>query len=357
MGFGEGLADVAGHFHVGRGRGPQAHADVLLADVHHLIRIRIGPTEAFHQGTLAGACNAGDDAEHAQGQIDGNALEVVQGGVFEVEEIPGRAGNDVVRHGRPDRPSRVLLERHGGTEHRAGGRAGAEKRVVRALEDDAAAVDARTGAQIYDVVGNPDHLRVVLHEEDGVAGVAQALDRALHPLDVAVGPVQAQVPEADLLQCGKPGADGRFQVHRERIGQVPDPGIEPGNGHRTGLSDVFPFDLAGQHLRIQPRAAAIGAGAHHEHRIEHRGVQEPFLGIDDGPVHPGDDALVFRRFGPVGRRVFEPDLRAVQEEVQLLRRIILDLLVQVEQAAVGIPDPAPAALAEGDVMDRILESE
>ena len=160
----------------------------------------------------------------------------------------------------------------------------------------------------------PGPRSVVLHEEDGVAGVAQALDRALHPLDVAVvqahaglvedvqdigqrridvlgdlaalglaagegpdGPVQAQVPEADLLQCGKPGADGRFQVHRERIGQVPDPGIEPGNGHRTGLGDVFPFDLAGQHLRIQPRAAAVRASAHHEHRIEYRGVQESFL--------------------------------------------------------------------------------
>ena len=85
MGLGEGLADVAGHLHVRRGGGAQAHADVLLADIHHLIRMRIGPTEAFHQGTLPGARDAGDNTENAQWQVDGNALEVVQGGVFEVE--------------------------------------------------------------------------------------------------------------------------------------------------------------------------------------------------------------------------------------------------------------------------------
>ena len=258
MGLGEGLADVAGHLHVGRGRGPQAYADVLLADVHDLVRVRIGAAEALHQGALPGARDAGDDAENAQGQVDGNALEVVQGGVFEVEERflrPFGARND---------RTRMLLERHRSAEEGAGGCAGAEEGVVGALEDDAAAVDARAGAQVHDVVGNPDHLRMVLHEEDGVAGVAQALDRALHPLDVAVvqahaglvqdvehigqrgidvfgdlaalglaagerpdGPVQAQVPEADLLQRREPRADGRLEVHRERIGQVPDPGIQP----------------------------------------------------------------------------------------------------------------------------------
>ena len=183
--------------------------------------------------------------------------------------------------------------------------------------------------------------------------------RDLAPLGLTAGErshrtIQTQVSEADLFQRRQPGADGLFQVHGQRIGQSPDPGIEPGDGHGTGLGDVFSFDLAGQYLGIQPGAAAVGAGAHRQHRVQHRRVQKALLRINDAPVHPRDEPLVLRRLGPARRRILEFDLGTVQEQVQFFGRIVLDLLVQVEQAAPRIPDPPPAALAEGDVMDRIL---
>ena len=46
VGAGEALADVGGDVHIGRGRGAQTHADVLLADVHH---VAVFAAEALHQ--------------------------------------------------------------------------------------------------------------------------------------------------------------------------------------------------------------------------------------------------------------------------------------------------------------------
>ena len=383
MGLGEGLADVPRNLHVGRRSGPQAHADALLADVHDVVRVRIGLPEALHQGALAGTGDAGNDAADAEGDIDRDAFQVVEGGVFQVEDsAPCGSLND--RTG-------VRFEGDGLADHGAGGRTAPKELFVRALEHDPAAVDTRAGAHVHDMVGNPDHFRMVLHQQDRVAMVPKAPHAPFHPLDVPVvqahaglvqdiqdvgqrridvfrdlaslgltagkrphRTVQAQVSETDLFERRQPGADGLFQVHGQRIRQPPDPGIEPGNGHRTGLGDVFPFDLAGQYLGVQPSSPAIGAGSHCQHRIQHRRVQKALLRIDDAPVHPRDDSLVLRRLGPARRRVLELDLGTVQEQVQLFRRIVLDLLVQVEQAAPRIPDPPPAALAEGDVMDRIL---
>ena len=165
---------------------------------------------------------------------------------------------------------------------------------------------------------------------------------------------ERQVAEADLLQGGKPFPDGGLQVNGQRVAQTPDPGVQPGDGHGAYLRDVQPFDLAAEDLGIESCAAAVRAGAHPQHRIEHGRVEQPFFGVDDAAVHPRDQALVFRALRPAGRRILEPDLRAVQEQVQFFRRVIPDFLVEVEQAAAGVADPAPAALPEGDVMDGIF---
>ncbi len=256
---------------------------------------------------------------------------------------------------------------------------------------DVSAVDARTRSQIDDMVGDADHLGMVLHQQHRIAGVAQPAYRALEPFDVArmqadarlvedvehVGergvdvlgnlaalrfaageradrPVERQVAEADLFQRRQARADGGLQVGRQRVGEPGDPGVEPGDRQGADLRDVQALDAAGQHFGIEARAAAVGAGAHRQHRIQHGGVQQPFLGVDDAAVHTRDQAFVLSGLGPVRRRVFEADLRAVEEEVQFFGRIVLDFLVEVEQAAVRVADPAPAALAEGDVVDGVL---
>ena len=126
------------------------------------------------------------------------------------------------------------------------------------------------------------------------------------------------------------------------------------DAHGRHLGDVEAADLAGAYLLVEARAAAVGTGAHRQHRVEHGGVEQPLLRVDDAAVHARDEAFVFGGFGPVGRRVLQFDLRRVEEEVEFLGRVVLDLLVEVEEAAVGVAYPAPAALAEGDVVDGVL---
>ena len=65
-------------------------------------------------------------------------------------------------------------------------RAALEQFLVRALEYDVPAIDARAGPHVHDVVGNAYHLAVVLYEQDGVACVAQAPHAVLHQFYVAV---------------------------------------------------------------------------------------------------------------------------------------------------------------------------
>ena len=65
-----------------------------------------------------------------------------------------------------------------------GERAAGPQPVDGALEDHLAAGGAGAGAEVDDVVGDRDHLRLVLDHEDGVALVAQPQQQVVHPLDV-----------------------------------------------------------------------------------------------------------------------------------------------------------------------------
>ena len=144
-----------------------------------------------------------------------------------------------------------------------------------------AAVDAGTGAHIHDMVGNADHFLVVLHQQDGVAGVTQPLHGAFHPFDVAVveadarlvqdvqdvrerridvfgdfaalglapgersyRTVQAQIPQADFLQGREARTDGRLHVHGQRVLQALNPRIEARDGHGACFGNVPALDFA-----------------------------------------------------------------------------------------------------------------
>ena len=269
--------------------------------------------------------------------------------------------------------------------------AAVQQLLVVALKDDVSALAARSGAQIDDVVGNADHLAVMLDEQHRVARVTQAANRVFHLLDIVVvqtragliqdiehvgkrrvdvfgnfaalgltaregthAALQAQVAQPDFLECRQAGADGLLDVHCQRRGECLDPLVEARDGHGAGIGDVDALDFAREHAGTQARAAAVGADAHVEHRVEHGGMQQAFLAVDDAAVHARDDALIFCRFGPVGRRILQANLRAVEKEVEFLGAVVLDLLVQVEQAAVGVAYPAPATLAESDIVDGVL---
>ena len=88
--------------------------------------------------------------------------------------------------------------------------------VERALHHDAAAVHAGPRAHLDDVVGGADRVLVVLDDDDGVADVAQALERRDH-LDV----VLRMEPDARLVEhvehAHQAGADLRRQPDALRL--------------------------------------------------------------------------------------------------------------------------------------------
>ena len=172
VGLGEQLADVVGHVQIGGWGAAQTDADALLADIDDVFGMRIGVAETFHQRTLARARHARDAAHHAQRQLDGNILQVVQMGVLQQEEILGRA--------------HLLFDGTRRAQHRACKRLTVQQFLVGAFKDDFTAFHTRAGTHIDDVVGDFDDFFVVLHEDDGVAVILELLHRLLHQQDVVV---------------------------------------------------------------------------------------------------------------------------------------------------------------------------
>ena len=172
--------------------------------------------------------------------------------------------------------------------------------VGRALGDDLAAVDAGAGADVDDVVGLHDGVLVVLDDDDGVADVAQVLERQQQAGVVALvqadgrlvehvqhageagadlrgeadalgfaarqragGARQREVFEADVVEELQPLAD-LLQDARgdlglllgERLRQLGEPGVGRLDRHVGDFADVLAADLDGQRLRLEAIAAA-----------------------------------------------------------------------------------------------------
>ena len=179
-----------------------------------------------------------------------------------------------------------------------------EELVVGTFEGDVAAIDARPGSHVDDVVGNANHLRVVLDEQHRVASVAQALDGMFHQLDVTVveasaglvedvkhvgkrrvdvfrnlaplglaaregahGAVETQIAQANLFKGCQTRADSRLQVDGEGRRNRLHPFVQPPDAEGTGLGDVQRLPLAsrylaGEHPLVQACAVTVGTGAH-----------------------------------------------------------------------------------------------
>jgi hypothetical protein len=122
--------------------------------------------DLVHEGRLAGPGHAGDADELPDGELDVDVLQVVHPRPADCE------GTDVLFAPLGDRDLALPGEELAGDRRRV-----ALDGLRGALGDDVSAVLARARAHVDQVVGRAHHLLVVLDDEDGVAEVAQALER------------------------------------------------------------------------------------------------------------------------------------------------------------------------------------
>ena len=253
-------------------------------------------------------------------------------------------------------------------------RLGLEQGRDRSGHHDVAAVLARAGADVDDVVGDPDGVLVVLDHDHGVAQVPEAQqgldqlvvvplvqpDRRLvehveHPdqaaadlrrqpdaLGLAAGQgagraVEAQVVEADVEQELHPGLDllaapGRRSGGPARtargcvISRVASP-----QGQVAQLEDVAPGDRHRQALRLEPGPAALRAG--HLPHVPLDGLPGVIgLGLGVAAGQPRHHPLV------VGVVAADPPVPVAVLDVDLLgaRPVQHDLLVRLLEVLPGV---------------------
>ena len=167
VGLRERLADRVEQAGVRRRVAPSRAADRGLVDRHHA---RAGRDRPVHQRALARAGDPGDDDQHAERDVDVDVAQVVRRRAADLQRAGGRAHR--------------LLECGPVVEVAAGERAAGPQPLDGALEADRAARGTGAGAEVDDVVGDRDRLRLVLHDEHRVALVAQPQQQVVHALDV-----------------------------------------------------------------------------------------------------------------------------------------------------------------------------
>ena len=252
---GEEVADGREDLGVGGGVGARRAADGGLVDADDLVDllgagegvVRAGflarAVDGFGQravedvvdeGAFAAAADAGDDGHDAEGNADGEVLEVVLARAGDGEPLAGEGARlGALQHG------------DGAGEIAAGERLGAGHDLLgRAFGDDVAAEAAGAGAEVEDVVGVADGVFVVLDDEDGVAEVAELFEG----LDEAV--VVALVE-----------ADGGLVEHVEHAAEA---GADLG-----GEADALAF------------AAGEGGGVAVEREVAEADGAEEFEALDD----------------------------------------------------------------------------
>ena len=189
-------ADIAEHTGIGGRIGAGRATDGALIDIHHLIDefqaldtiVRHGRLERVievlredglqsfvDEGTLARAADASDEDETAEGELHVNLLEVITPTSSEYQTVTA-ALTPLLGDGDLLLAVEVLGRDGIGLEHLLG----------RALEDDLATLASSTGADVDDVIGIEHHVLIVLHDDDGVAQIAQLLERTDESLVVAL---------------------------------------------------------------------------------------------------------------------------------------------------------------------------
>ena len=250
-------------------------------------------TEPWISELLPEPATPGDHDQHAERDVDVDVLQVVGAGAAHLQH-PRRC---------PDR----RLQGGPVVQVPPGERAAGPQPVDRALEDHLPTAGARAGAEVDDVVGDRDRLRLVLHDEHRVALVAQLQQQVVHPLDVmgvqadgrlvedvgdvgqrrpevpdhlgalrlaarerAGRAVEAEVSEPDLHERVEVLPQRRQQRRHRRLVEAADPLGQVADLHRAHFGDVDPLDLRRPGRLAEPRPAAVGAGGERHRSLDER---------------------------------------------------------------------------------------
>jgi hypothetical protein len=219
VGLRERLADRVEQPGVRRRVAPSRAADRALVHRHHT---RASGDRPVHQRALAGAGHAGDDDKHPERDVDVDVAQVVRRRAADLQRAGGRA--HLLFHGGPV------------VEMAAGDGAAGPQPVDGALEADGAARRTGAGAEVDDVVGDRDRLRLVLHDEDRVALVPQPQQQVVHPLDVMGMQARGGLVE-DVGDVGERGAEvadhldplrlaARHRAGRAVETEIPEPDLD-----------------------------------------------------------------------------------------------------------------------------------
>ena len=186
LGAGEEVADGGEDAGVGGGVGAGGAANGRLVDVDDFVelvkagdafvgrRVVASAVEVFgggfgerfvDEGAFAAAGDAGDAGKETERQFEVDVFQVVTAGAIEVQQALVVARGARGGHGDIFTAREVFAGEGIRMDTDFGGGA---------LRGDGAAVDARTRADVNDVIGSSDGVFVVFDDDDGVAEVAQA---------------------------------------------------------------------------------------------------------------------------------------------------------------------------------------
>ena len=345
------LSDFVKESQEGCGGGASGGRHRRLVDQHHPVGVFPGK-HVPDQRAFAGARHARNRGEYIQRNVHVHILQIVDTGIAHRQKCPGLPGRG--------------LQGFDVLHRLAGFCTGAQQGLIAALKQNPSAVFARLGAHIDDLVGNGDHVPVMLHNQHRVAPIPKIPQEPGHPVYIPgmhsgaglvknVGHTRqgaSHIPH-QLQPLGlSPGQGGRFPVHG-KIGQAdvdhPGKGCRQrvhdgfcsgvGNGvqhrpelrklHGAHLINAAARHLAGKGSGIQPASAAVGADLLLQKLIElAQGVVILLLRAfhKAQPLELGFDAL--HPLVYPGTAGFPG---AEQEQIPFFRRVIPVLLVQVEE--------------------------
>ena len=373
VGFRERFADRVEQLGVGRRVAPPRAADRGLVDRHHPVPPR---HRAVDQRALARAGHAGHHHQHAERDVDVDVLQVVGAGAAHLQRLRG-VRTDCFREARSSRccPVIVSLDRSPST-------------LPSNTTSPPSAAGAR--AEVDDVVGDRDRLRLVLDDQHRVALVAQLQQQLVHPLDVVrvqpdrrlvedvgdVGqrgaeladhlgalrlaarerarrPVEREVAQPDLDERVE-GVPQRLEQRRHRrLVDAADPLGQVADLHRAGVGDVDPLDLRRARRLAEPGAVALGAGGE-GHRPLDEGADVRLQRVDvlgqERLLDLRDQALV----GQVDAVDLDLGRLLVEQVVEFPLGELADRLVRVEEAAAAEDAAVPAVHAVAGDRQRAL---